>query len=235
MNASDYDFAQGRRPGQGGGDDPPSGGAKGWASDPLAPWVSEPLQEGWAVLKGAAKGAVTAPGGIEAPDIAKWAAKEGDRPIAEDIGRQIPLAAATAILPDMPFLAAAKTAPWLWRAGSRALQNAWKGAAGGALEAKGTPKDVARGAVEGGIGASVTAPAAAAVIRPAAALAAHWLPGAHWFGPWAAYHLTHPLARYAKMAVNQLPGPIGQASEWAAKELGYEESDEGEGQGQAGQ
>jgi hypothetical protein len=219
-------------------------------SHPMAPWGGGLLQEGLeagkkgveyggAFARGALKSAAQAPGlsAILPQGITDWS-KEVDpaHPNVEGAGRYLsPSTAALAYLPDAPFLAAAKTAPWLVRAGSSVAQNAWKNAVGGAVESDTntkTPEEAAsnagRGALEGmGTGAALTGAqigldAVPRHLLPVAIAAAQLAHGGHYL--WhdvrrAAAHGLHWLAQQSKRAP---AGLVGAAGEAGAKEKGYE-------------
>jgi hypothetical protein len=212
-------------------------------SSAMAPWGGGLLQKGveygGAFARGALKQSAEAPGlsHILPQGITDWA-KEVDpaHPDVENAGRYVtPTNAALAFLPDAPFLAAAKSAPWIARGASRVAQNMWKGAAGGASQANvDTPsgdeagRRVARGAAEGvGTGLAVTGGQAAlrAVppwMLPAAIGAAQLAHGGHYMWHDIRRAMAEGLAMLAARAAKLPPGLVGAGGEAAAKKAGYE-------------
>ena len=208
-------------------------------ADNKPPWTQGPIDAAKGIAEGAAKGVAGFPGAsyIEPKSVSDWAASsDPNHPYSEPVGKFAPLAVGSAFMPDIPLFEAGANAPWLARLASKALQEGWKGGATGALEAD--PGHREAGADTGGISAMMAAPVAGAVSRfgaPVAAGAAGLahLGGGHFFGgPWMAYHAMHPLAGLARYLAHQrsIGGPVGAASEWGAKKLGYDGGDDGDKQ-----
>jgi hypothetical protein len=220
-------------------------------SHPMAPWGGGLLQKGveygGAFARGALKSAAQSPGlsAIEPQGIVDWAKeKDPNHPNVEGAGRYLtPSTVALGFLPDLPALAAAKAAPWALRAGSKLAQNAWKSAAGGAVEANtDTPsgdeagRRITRGAAEGlGTGVAVTGAQAAARAMPywmlPGLIAGGELAGGH-FMPW---HIRHAIAAgltaLALRAARIPAGLVGAGGEAAAQQTGNEPG-AGDSQGQ---
>lgn len=211
-------------------------------SHPMAPWGGGFLQKGVeygaAFARGALKQAALAPGltAIEPQGIIDYAkSKDPVHPDIEGYGRYLtPSAVASAYLPDLPALAAAKSAPWLLRTASTTAQNAWKSALGGASQADvdtKTPEEAAsnvgRAGAEGvGTGLAVTAGQTALRALPhwvmPATIAAGELAHGH-FMPW---HIRHAiaagLASLAARAAKLPAGLVGAGGQAAAQKMGYE-------------
>lgn len=207
-------------------------GGEAVKGDPAPPWTQLPIEGAKGFAEGAAKGIVGLPGAsyIEPKALADWAASsDPSHPYSEPVGKFAPLAAASMLLPDISLFEAGAYAPRLAQMASRALQEGWKGGVTGALEAD--PGHRKQGADTGGVSAMLAAPAARALGRfgaPVAAGAAGLahLGGGHFFGgPWMAYHAMHPIAALARYLAHQrraMGGPVGAVSEKAAKMLGYD-------------
>jgi hypothetical protein len=206
--------------------------------DNKPPWTQGPIDAAKGIAEGAAKGVAGLPGAsyIEPKSVSDWAASsDPNHPYSEPVGKVAPLAVGSMFMPDLPFLEAGANAPWLARLASKAAQEGWKGGVTGAAEAD--PNHRLAGADTGGISAMMAGPAASAVSRVGAPIAAGaaglaHLGGGHFFGgPWMAYHAMHPLASLAKYLAQQrsVGGPVGAASEWAAKKMGYDtDGDQGQ-------
>lgn len=209
----------------------------------MAPWGGGLLQKGveygGAFARGALKQTAEAPGlsHVLPQGITDWA-KEVDpaHPDVENAGRYVtPTNVALGFLPDAPFLAAAKTAPWLARAASQVAQNTWKGAAGGATQANlDTPsgdeagRRVARGAAEGA-GTSLALTGGQAALRavppwmlPAAIGAAQLAHGGHYMWHDIRRAMAEGLAMLAARAAKIPAGIVGAGGEAAAQKSGYE-------------
>lgn len=211
-------------------------------SHPMAPWggglLETGVEYGGAFARGALKSAAQSPGlsAIEPQGIVDWAkSKDPNHPDVEGAGRYLtPSTVALGFLPDLPALAAAKTAPWLVRAGSSLAQNAWKSALGGAAEANTDTKSgneaasrVGRGAAEGvGTGVALSGIQAGLRALPHWALPAGIAAGELAHGRFMPWHIRHAIAAgltaLAARAAKIPAGLVGAIGEAGAQQGGYE-------------